>query len=507
MNPQNFSSTGTSSLNVASACPGFSIYQYGEEEIAVDSSGTANQGNIYVAAYGGGGVCAFNSAGEFLWRLSPEEDQKIGGACGVTSDSLGRIWIGSYGNGAMRYTATGSPPTLVAIAGSGSACRFALGPEGKIYMADVYGRGVERWTVVGFEKQITSNGYGVIYDDANEHLFVTAGDRVDEYTTEGLHISETGRGAPFDETGIGTLNNATGVAVRESTGDLYVAGRGSNIVNVYGPLGSFPDVTTGDPSQITRTTATTSGEVVPAGGAVTSCHVEWGPATSYGNTTGCAQATPFATATPVSADLSGLTAGTTYHYRVVAENASGANYGADRTFTTNFVDGVTTGAATGVTRSESTLHGSLEPKGVDAHYYFEWGPDQGYGNTTPTPPGTDAGSGAEGVAASATVAGLQFGTTYHYRLVATNAEGANYGEDQSFRTLDAVVGLETTAATGLSQTAATLNGKLDPDGLADQLLLRMGPDSELRKRHQRPAGDVGRLGARARSRCRHRSKA
>ena len=72
--PQNFSSTGTSSLNVTSACPGFSIYQYGEEEIAVDSSGTANQGNIYVAAYNGGGVCAFNSAGELLWHMTPAED-------------------------------------------------------------------------------------------------------------------------------------------------------------------------------------------------------------------------------------------------------------------------------------------------------------------------------------------------------------------------------------------------------------------------------------------------
>jgi phosphodiesterase/alkaline phosphatase D-like protein len=375
----------------------------------------------------------------------------------------------------MRYTATGSPPTLVAIAGSGSACRFALGPEGKIYMADVYGRGVERWTVVGFEKQITSNGYGVIYDSASEHLFVTANDQVDEYTTEGVLLSETGRGAPFDQTGIGTMSNATGVAVRESTGDLYVAARGSNIVNVYGPLGAFPDVTTGNASQITRTGATVAGEVVPAGGNVSSCQVEWGSSTAYGNTTSCAQPTPFAGPTPVSASLSGLAAGATYHYRIVAANEAGANYSGDQTFTTNFVDGVTTGAATDISRSEATLDGSLEPSGIDAHYYFEWGIDQGYGSTTPVPPGTDAGSGVGIAAASAAVGSLQFGTTYHYRLVASNADGTNYGQDQTFRTLDAVVGLETTAATGMTQTGATLNGKLDPDGLATTYYFEWGP--------------------------------
>ncbi len=473
--PQNFSSTGTSSLDVAATCPGFSLYQYGEEEIAVDSSGTANQGNIYIAAYGGGGVCAFNSAGELLWRMSPEEDPKLGGACGVTTDSLGRLWVGSYGNGAMRYTATGSPPTLVAIAGSGSSCRFALGTEGKIYMADVFGRGVERWTVVGFEKQISSDGYGVTFDLPTEHLFVTANDRVDEYTTEGVHISETGTGPPFEQTGIGTISNATGAAVRSSTGDLYVAARGNGMVKVYGPLGSFPDVTTSGASQITRTTAKTSGEVLPVGGNVTDCHVEWGASTAYGNTASCAEATPFSSATPVTASLAGLNAGTTYHYRFVAANTTGANYGADQTFTTHFVDGVTTAAATGITRAGATLNGSLEPNGLDAHYYFEWGTDQGYGNTTPSPPGTDAGSGVGATPASAAIAGLQFGTTYHFRLVATNVDGTDYGEDETFRTLEAVVGLETTAATNLSQSGATLNGKLDPDGLATNYFFEWGP--------------------------------
>jgi len=40
------------------------------------------------------------------------------------------------------------------------------------------------------------------------------------------------------------------------------------------------------------------------------------------------------TNTAVSITLSGLTPGTTYHYRVVGKNAAGTSNGADETFTT-----------------------------------------------------------------------------------------------------------------------------------------------------------------------------
>jgi len=36
----------------------------------------------------------------------------------------------------------------------------------------------------------------------------------------------------------------------------------------------------------------------------------------------------------ISANISGLTASTTYHFRIVATNSSGTTYGSDRTFTT-----------------------------------------------------------------------------------------------------------------------------------------------------------------------------
>lgn len=97
-----------------------------------------------------------------------------------------------------------------------------------------------------------------------------------------------------------------------------------------------PDVTTGSASGISQTGATVGGTVNPNGSSVTDCHFDYGTSTSYGSTAACASGPGGGTApVGVSASLSGLAAGTTYHYRVVAANAGGSTTGNDATFTTN----------------------------------------------------------------------------------------------------------------------------------------------------------------------------
>ena len=59
----------------------------------------------------------------------------------------------------------------------------------------------------------------------------------------------------------------------------------------------------------------------------------------YGRTTGYGSRTPNQTKIGnnyqnVSANISGLSAGTTYHFRIVGTNSAGTRYGTDRTFTT-----------------------------------------------------------------------------------------------------------------------------------------------------------------------------
>lgn len=97
-----------------------------------------------------------------------------------------------------------------------------------------------------------------------------------------------------------------------------------------------PTVTTGAATAITTTTATLNA-TVDAQGANSdypvTVHFEWGLTAAYGNST------PNQTLTgsgnrAVSAAISGLTAGTVYHFRVVAVNADNTVNGADANFTT-----------------------------------------------------------------------------------------------------------------------------------------------------------------------------
>jgi hypothetical protein len=75
----------------------------------------------------------------------------------------------------------------------------------------------------------------------------------------------------------------------------------------------------------------------------------------------------------------------------------------------------------------ATLTGSVYPGGsLDARYRFEYGTTGSYGSSTAA---GDAGSALRAVGESATVGGLVEGATYHYRIVAWNAEGTDYGAD------------------------------------------------------------------------------
>jgi hypothetical protein len=92
---------------------------------------------------------------------------------------------------------------------------------------------------------------------------------------------------------------------------------------------------------------------------------------------------------------------------------------------------VSTGAARQVSYGSATLEGSVNPRGSDSSYYFQYGPTKAYGGQTAI---ADAGAGPHAVNVSLSVAGLQPLTVYHYRLVAVNGRGAANGADRTLMT-------------------------------------------------------------------------
>jgi hypothetical protein len=89
-----------------------------------------------------------------------------------------------------------------------------------------------------------------------------------------------------------------------------------------------------------------------------------------------------------------------------------------------------TAAATNVTGTGATLNGTVSPNKETTTYRFQYGTTTAYGSTTPT--ATLQGNASRSVAADVT--GLAPHTTYHFRVVATNASGTATGADVTLTT-------------------------------------------------------------------------
>jgi phosphodiesterase/alkaline phosphatase D-like protein len=169
----------------------------------------------------------------------------------------------------------------------------------------------------------------------------------------------------------------------------------------------------------------------------------------------------------VAQGVGALLPGTTYHYRLVAENASGKSLGSDQTFTTTLpppAPAASTGVASGVTRTAATLAGTIDPNGLPTVYHFEYGESTAYGLRAPTAD-AEAGFGSANVEVSNLVVGLAPGTTYHYRLIAQSLGGTIYSQDRTFTTSTTPPAVATGAPSGVSQNAATVSGTVGTRGL------------------------------------------
>jgi Fibronectin type III domain len=84
-----------------------------------------------------------------------------------------------------------------------------------------------------------------------------------------------------------------------------------------------------------------------------------------------------------------------------------------------------------VTAGTAQLQGGVYPNGTDTTYWWEYGTTSAYGQTTNP---NDIGAGTDPVQVSDPLTGLSPGATYHYRLVAQNSFGTEYGYDYTFTT-------------------------------------------------------------------------
>jgi hypothetical protein len=504
-NPKNFSALGSppGSTNVidgndnglsppdADAVPGNVLAADGV--MAFDNSGGVADGDLYVPTGNGGGIRIFDRSGRYLGSLTGPNEQTFSFACGVGVDPAGRVFaMDAYFGVVNRFTPEGNPvvnydndlnfPT-------GAFCRIAVNAADMVYLGGAEGGGplVKYDATESSPKQVFIGGEttGLAIDPTNEDLYSVEGGKVVRRNEQDQVLESFGSMST-------TTTPASGVGVYPPEGKVFASDTANNRIDIF--ISRYvANPVTGEATAVTQTSAALHGEVDLAGnGEVTGCHFDYGTDTSYGHTAPCAPGAPYSSNQAVSAALSGLSAQTTYHYRLVATNAEGTNVGLDKTFTTDdAVVGVTTTAATNVTRQTATLNGSLDPNGEDTHYYFEWGTDTSYGQQSPAPPGTDQGSTPGAIGVGTGIEGLNLETTYHYRLVAKNLLGTTVGEDQSFTTPPAVAGVSTDEASSIGIAFGTINGSFQANGEDTHYYFEWGPDTSYGNTTASPPGDEG----------------
>jgi hypothetical protein len=443
---------GASSLEVCTngcraGLPGGGIGQLGYPTgIAVDSSSGSSAGDVYVGNYASeenrGVVDKFSASGSLLATITgPSDGVNFEFIGALTVDAAGDLWVTS---GTIVYEFNPDGKLLTQFKpGYNFINGLAVDAVGNLYL--IAGSATEKWSASAransspvIVERNSANGLAV--DLSTGDLYIDLGASVDQWSETGNSLGNFGSGSLTAGAQI-TYNPNVLLAGAGRSGGLYVADPARNDVAVFAPPSlAAPTVQPGSESATGITAkAATLNTKVNANGLDTRVDFEYGLTTAYGSSSatppGADIGSNFAPVT-ATANLSALSLNTTYHYRVVATNSLGTTYGPDMTFTTLPPLKVEAAFATKVTTTSVDLQAKINAEGFAAQYHFEYGTSASYGQEVPVPDGTlGAVEGNQEVAVQ--VAGLQPGTKYYFRVVASDSSITAASGGQSFTTYPA----------------------------------------------------------------------
>ncbi len=300
-------------------------------------------GDVYVVDAEHGVVYKFTAAGTYTGQQISDPEPNVGSfrpLFGVAVDSTGDLWI-SRSNSVERYS-NGNPNQFVE-----RGSEFITGPLIPGFAVESTHDFYIRHIKVGFPGQarvgkVTTSGEVITQElDGEQSNAVSVDPRtgtafLDNLTTlaafspAGTELERLGR-----EGGAEHLSEGAGIGVNATTQFLYVADHAADRVVVFGPqLPGPPSIQVGSEfaSAITSDSATLHAELNPRsepGEGATTYFFEYGPCATPTScsispyTSRSSEGSLAASFEPqaVSIQVGGLAPATTYHYRVVAENA------------------------------------------------------------------------------------------------------------------------------------------------------------------------------------------
>jgi uncharacterized protein (TIGR02145 family) len=207
----------------------------------------------------------------------------------------------------------------------------------------------------------------------------------------------------------------------------------------------LPTLTTTTVTNITQTTASSGGAITNDGGAdITAKGLVWSTSTSPTLDANDGFTSDGTGTTEFNSDLTGLTAGTTYHVRAYATNSAGTGYGNEVQFTTEeeiVIPTLTTTTVTNITQTTASSGGAItDDGGADIMAKgVVWSTSE-----SPTLASNDGYSenGTGTAEFTSELTGLTANTTYYVRAYATNSAGTAYGDQKSFTTTPTSVDIE-----------------------------------------------------------------
>lgn len=283
--------------------------------------------------------------------------------------------------------------------------------------------------------------------------------------------TQDGAGAGSFTSNITGLNGATVYYIRAYA--TNGVGTGYGMAMSFTTLGTAPTSIGATATNITVSSATLNGSA-NANYLSTIVSFEYGTTTGYGSIASPSQSPVTGnTVTNVSTDITGLEAGTIYHFRLKSVNSLGTTYGSDLTFTTlGQIPTTTTLASTNLSTTSASVSGSVNANYLSSVVTFEYGTTTSYGSTIIATQSPVSGNSVTNV--SANITGLTAGTIYHYRIKAVNSLGTSNGSDLTVTTLGLVPTTTTLAATNITLTSVTMNGSVNANYLSTVVTFEYG---------------------------------
>jgi hypothetical protein len=200
---------------------------------------------------------------------------------------------------------------------------------------------------------------------------------------------------------------------------------------------------------------------------------------------------------PVAEPVTGLEPNQTYHFRILGfpKGSVTAIEGAELEFSTKAAKpAVISSSVSGIpTRTTASLSGEINPENSKTEYDIEYGKTEAKGAPgSPTSLMSLASPTGPQKIATQTLEELEAGTTYHYRIVASNAAGVTLGPEETFTTAPAQIPIvEAESSEQVTQTTATVTAKVNPNGLQTTYILEVGTEVEGKVAYTPTFGEVG----------------